>query len=450
MKIKIIAFSLVFLLTGGIFIFASGGGQQGGGGAAQADTNRASFMWWGDEPRHLATQKAIDEFHRAFPGKVITALPNPFDGYHDKIIIQLSSGTAPDLICFSAEWMSEVGFAQNPVLVDLKNFSSIIDFSTVSPSLLGGGTINDRLLGIATGISGWTLNYNINVLTEFSRRSGRPLPPAPGESWTMDEFIEYSRVFKQTMGPDYCMVTTSFDQLGHILVSMLSEIAGKFYISDKAELQVTEQNIVDTFRLFARFTEAGVLPAPNLQVESLGESTIIATNVAAGRWAGWWSWTSNIPENANSSRSEIGLMAFPTLGRPEYDGLFVRPAQFWVIPTASRNQITAAQLLDFILNDSRAIAALEVQRSIPPTEKGQKVLADLGILSGPTYESTAYLTRVAGASYSPFILVREIMDIMRNEYSRFITGGNTAEAAGRAVYTNWQSALVGIRRANGL
>jgi len=102
------------------------------------------------------------------------------------------------------------------------------------------------------------------------------------------------------------------------------------------------------------------------------------------------------------------------------------------------------------MNDPRAIKALEVQRSIPPTEKGQKVLADLGILSGPTYEATAYLSKVAAASYSPFILVREIQDIFRDEYTKFITGNQTAEAAGKAVYNSWQTALVGIRRANGI
>lgn len=448
---KILVLFVIFLLTGGILAFAAGGGQQTAGGTAQqADTNTATFMWWGDEPRHKATQLAIDEFTKAFPGKKITPLPTPFDGYHDKIMIQLASGTAPDLVCFSAEWMSEVGFANNPVLKDLKELSSIINTSDFAPALLGGGTINGRLLGIATGISGWSMNYNINVFTEFSKKSGKPLPPKPGESWTMDQFIEYARVFKQTMGPDYCVIGTNFDGLGHFLVSMLSEIAGKYYVSDKAELQVTEQNLVDTFKLFARFTEAGVLPAPNLQVESLGSPTVSTANVAAGKWAGFWSWTSNIPQNAVDSNSDIGLMAFPILGRPEYDGLFVRPAQFWVIPSASKNQVTAAQLLNFIMNDPRAIKALEVQRSIPPTEKGQKVLADLGILSGPTYEATAYLSKVAAASYSPFILVREIQDIFRDEYTKFITGNQTAEAAGKAVYNSWQTALVGIRRANGI
>jgi oligogalacturonide transport system substrate-binding protein len=410
-------------------------------------------MWWGDENRHKATQKAIDEFHKANPGKTITPLPNPFDGYHDKIIIQLSSGTAPDLICFSTEWMTEVGFAKDPVLKDLNELSGYIDFSTFNSALLGSGTINGKLLGIPTGVSGPSINYNKNVLNEFARKSGKSLPPGPGEKWTVEEFIEYARAFKQTMGPDYALISTEYDTLARFPIGILSGIAGKFYISDKAELQVTEQNIVDTFKLLARLTEAGALPAGNLQAESLGDSTIRNMNMASGKWAGSYSWTSNIPENASItgiSVNDMGLMAFPIIGRPEFDGLFVRPAQFWSISSASKNQVTAARLLDFIINDPRAITALELQRSVPPTEKAQKVLADLGILSGPTYESTAYLMQAAASSYSPFILIRELMDTLRNEYAKFITGNNTAEAAGKAVYNSWQQNLTAIRRANGL
>ncbi|MDR1901336.1 MAG: extracellular solute-binding protein [Treponema sp.] len=234
-------------------------------------------MWWGDEPRHIATQKAVAEFEKANPGKKITALPTPFDGYHDKIIIQLSSGTAPDLFCFSAEWLADVGFARNPVLKNLKELSDYIDFSSLNSTLVAGGVINDKLLGIPTGISGWAMSYNLNVHNEFARKTGHALPPGPGETWTVEDLIGYGRAFKAAMGSDYALFNTARTDLSQFIVCMLSEYAGKFYISDRAELMASEQNIADTLKLFARFTEAGVLPAGNLQVESLGEASTVGT-----------------------------------------------------------------------------------------------------------------------------------------------------------------------------
>jgi ABC-type glycerol-3-phosphate transport system substrate-binding protein len=265
--------------------------------------------------------------------------------------------------------------------------------------------------------------------------------------------MSYAQAFKQTMGSDRALLSTATTELAYLIVYMASERAGKYYVSPRAELQISEQDLVETFKLFTRFTDAGVLPAPALQVESLGDTTVTDVNIATGKWVGSFCWTSNISEFARRhqiSEDDVGIMAYPGLGRPEFDGLFVRPAQFWSIASSSKNQKTAAELLNFIANDPAAIAALGMQRSVPPTEKGQKVLADLGILRGPTYTSTQYMMQSANAPYTPFILIPELMDTLRNNYSSFIMGRSTAEAAAKAVYNDWQRMLATIRRTNGL
>jgi oligogalacturonide transport system substrate-binding protein len=349
--------------------------------------------------------------------------------------------------------MSEVGFAKNPVLKDLNELSQYIDFSTFNKTLLVGGSINGKQLGIPTGISGWNYIYNTKILTDFANKSGKGLPPKPGEKWTVEDMITYAQALKKTMGADYALFSTTTTDTAYFILYMASERAGKYYISERAELQVSEQDLVETFKLFARFTEAGVLPAPALQVESIGDPTITDIHQASGKWVGSFCWTSNIPEFARKHKlavDEVGVMAYPILGRPEHDGLFVRPAQFWSIASASKNQKTAAELVNFIVNDPAALAALEMQRSVPPTDKGQKVLADMGILTGPVYTSTQYLMQSANAAYTPFILIPELMDALRNEYTRFIMGQTTAEAAGKTLYNDWQRMLTTIRRSNGL
>jgi oligogalacturonide transport system substrate-binding protein len=439
----------VVWIAGIVCVYAGGGAAQGGGGP-QAATNTASFMWWGDEPRNKATQKAVEEFLKANPGKTINTLPNPFDGYHDKIIIQLANGTAPDLVCFSSEWMSEVGFAKNPVLKDLREMKDIIDLSTFDQTLLAGGDINGHLIGLPSGVSGWTMAYNKNVFSEFAKKSGKGLPPGPGETWTVEQFIDYAKAFKQTMGPDYAMFSTATTEMTYIFLFFLSELAGKYYVTPKAELTVTEQNILDTLKLFKRFEEAGVLPAGHLQVESLGDATVTQVNVASGKWAGWFGKTSNYPQYEFQSKSEVATMAYPVTGRPEFDGLYVQPSMFWVIPNASKNQVLASQLLNFLMNEPAGITALEIQRSVPPTEKAQKVLADAGLLKGVTFTSTQYLSQNAKASYSPFVLIPQILDTLRSEYSRFITGNATAEATAKTIYNRWQQILTEVRKTNGL
>jgi ABC-type glycerol-3-phosphate transport system substrate-binding protein len=230
----------------------------------------------------------------------------------------------------------------------------------------------------------------------------------------------------------------------------LSEITGAFYIDGNGILKSSLQNITDTLKLMQRFTEAGALPAGNMQIESFGQGTISNVQVAEGKWAGWFNWTSNIPNHESSSSSEVRLMSIPTIGRPEYDGLFVRPAQFWSISGSSKVKTEAAKLLDYIVNNPKAIEALELQRSVPPTSKGQEVLAKLGKLEGPVYTSTSYLMKNAASSYTPFILVQEISQTFRDEYANFITGKATAEASAKVIYDKWQNVLADIRKTNGL
>lgn len=442
-KKKLLGIVTLMLIVTLVPVFAAGT-------AEQESKKPVTFMWWGNETRHVATNSAVAQYKLANPGKEVTTMPNPFDGYHDKIIIQLANGTSPDLFCFSTEWMSEVAYTKNPVLKDLYELKDFIDLSSMSENLYKGGEINGKLLGIPTGISGWTYNYNINKLQEYSDKTGNPLPPGPGESWTFDEFIQYGKDFHNAMGPSSALLVTSKDQLSHFLVHVLSEVAGAYYINEQAQIQFTRDDLFETLRLFKKMTDVGLLPAGRQQVESLTGTTVTTTNAASGNWAGWFSWTSNVAENEATTNSPIGIMAYPTLGRPQADGLFVRPAQFWVIARDSKNAEDAAQLLNFIVNDPRSIAELKLERSVPPTAIGQKVLADMGILSGTSYDSTRYLMQTAGAKYTPFILIPELTESLRNEYAKFIVGTRTAEQTVDALMSQFESILTRIRKSNGI
>ncbi len=443
MKKKMVIGIAILIIATMVPVFAAGESET-------AASKPVTFMWWGNETRHAATNAAVDQYMAANPDKKVTTMPNPFDGYHDKIIIQLANGTAPDLFCFSTEWMAEVAYTKDPVLKNLYDLSDYIDLSEFSENLYKGGEINGRLLGLPTGISGWTYTYNINKLQEYVQKTGNPLPPGPGESWTFEEFIQYGKDFHDAMGPSSALIATTKDSLSHFLVHVLSEIAGAYYVNDQAQMQFTRSDLVETLNLFERMTDVGLLPAGRQQVESLSGTTVTTTNVAAGNWAGWYCWTSNVAENEDTSNSPVGIMAYPSLGRPEADGLFVRPAQFWAISRDSKNAEDAARLLNFIVNDPKSIAELELQRSVPPTEAGQKVLADMGVLSGPAYESTRYLMQSADSKYTPFILVAELTEALRNEYSKFIVGSQTVDKTADSLMSQFDSILSRIRKTNGI
>ena len=56
------------------------------------------FGWWGGESRHKATMAAIDLYMKENPNVKINGEFGGFSGYQQKLLVQLVSGTAPDII----------------------------------------------------------------------------------------------------------------------------------------------------------------------------------------------------------------------------------------------------------------------------------------------------------------------------------------------------------------
>ncbi|MDY6343595.1 MAG: extracellular solute-binding protein [Sphaerochaetaceae bacterium] len=451
---KKVLLATLLVLGASLTLIANGASESGNGAPIQSAVSgkpqEISMMWWGNDTRHKATNAAVQVFESKNPDVKVTTMPNPFDGYHDKIIIQLANGTAPDLMCFSTEWIAEVGFAKKAVLDDLHQFEGKeLDTSTFSPVLLSGGEINGKLIGVPTGISGKVFYYNKKRINEYVEKGGN-LPPGPGESWTLDDMMAYAKDVRRVLGDNVALMSASTDNAPlHFFTFVLSELAGKYYVSPTARLEVTKDQVVQALNIFRQLTDSGVLPSASLQVEAMAGSTMDA-HQTKGEWIGDYGWTSNIKEFESKCDSEIGIYAYPVIGRPEFDGLFVRPAQFWSISAASKHPQATARLLNCLVNDSDALVELGLQRSVPPTEYGQKVLADHGMLKGSIYDATSYLLSKAGAPFSPFLNLPEMSDVIRNAYASFITGKETADEVADKMMSRFEVILSQIRKKNGI
>ena len=435
-------FLLIVLVLAPAFLFANGSKEASGAAAGSAHLR---FMWWGDPIRDKATVAMVDAFEKTHPNITISTEPNPYTGYHDKIIIQLTSGSAPDVICFSTQWTSEVAYGAKPLLYDLNDLKDVVNLSTFQKSLLDGGVVNGHLLGLPTGISGWAFFYNTKVLNEFAAKSGAGLPPGPGKDWTIDQFIAYAQKFHQTMGNDYTFLAMSSDQVTYPFLSFLSEYAGKFYITPDAKINFTKADLVKTLELFKRFTDAGVYGSPASQLAAMTASDSNAA-VASGHTPVIFDWTSTIAQNEGVAGSPMAIMAYPEVGAKTHDGIFIRPAQFWSIAASTKYPKQAGEFLNYMVNDPTAIQALGLVRSVPPTEAGQKVLADLGQLKGSIYTGTLYMMKEASAAYNPFILLPEIQEALRTEYSHYISGDKSADQAATDMIAKFQQVLAQKRQ----
>ena len=66
------------------------------------------FSWWGADVRHEATLAAIEAYQKANPNVSIEAEYQGFEGYQQKMMTQLTGGTAPDLIQIDNVWLMDL------------------------------------------------------------------------------------------------------------------------------------------------------------------------------------------------------------------------------------------------------------------------------------------------------------------------------------------------------
>lgn len=446
-KVLVLVIALIMSMS---LAFAGGESEKVSDG--ESGITEISFMWWGNETRNAATTKAGEDFMADNPDVRVSFMPNPFDGYHDKILVQLANGTAADLFCYSTQWMCEAGFAENPVLFDINQVADYIDLSTIEEKLLRGGMEGNKLLGVPTGISGFTFCYYENAIDAYVKKSGQPLPQGMEGAWTLDEFLEYGRKFHDTMGDDYYFLDFGGDISGftNFFIYLLSEEAGAFYVDEKCQMQFTEDDLKKTIDLLLEMTNTGIIAAAPFQYEMLSGVSTRDRHLAEGKFATVFMWTSNTIENATKADSECITMAYPQIGRPENTGVFVRPAQFWSISARSKHPETAARLLDYLLNSPKAAVDLGLERSVPPTATGRKALSDAGLLTGTIYEGTNYVVEKAGASYNWFIMIPEVIDGIANSWVNVLLGKTTSEKGAADLYSKISEITATMRAENNL
>ena len=421
-------------------------------GEKEADASNGvadiSFMWWGNETRNAATIKAAEDFMKENPSVKVTPMPNPFNGYHDKILVQLANGTVADIFCYSTEWMTEVGFEDNCPLLDLNTVSEYIDFSGIDENLLKGGMANGRLLGVPTAISGQTISFYKNAIDAYVKKSGDKWPAVEGESWTFDDFLAYGKKFHDVMGENYYFLDFGGDWNGFdsVFTWILSEICNSSYIDEKCEIRFTEKDLEKTFDILLEMTEDGVLPSVDFQTEIFSGVSSRDAYLANGQMGSVFHWTSNIQENSVKSNSELVTAAYPILGREENDGIFVRPAQFWSISAKSKNKVAAAQLMNYILNSPTAASDLALERGVPQTKIGRETLAKEGLLSGTIANATDYLIEEADASYNWFVRIPEVLNEINQTWADVLHSKITAQKGAEKLYENLQKIVGNMRK----
>jgi multiple sugar transport system substrate-binding protein len=320
------------------------------------------MTWWGNPVRAEATEKAVAAFEAAHSNIDVKTASATFDGYHDRLSVQIAANDAPDVMQLQGEYMAEYG--TKGALLPLTK----VDTSQLEKGLTGNGLINDQQVAVPTGMSTLAIVANPEVFKE----AGVPLPD--DTTWTWQEFAQVAKTISdktsnrkrgtKSLGWDITEMATWTSQRGHEL------------FTEDGKLGATGDDFASLFQLASELVESGAAPSAGETVEQYALSPE-ESGVATGRYAMQLDAVSNLPALEKAAGHELKLLRLPSATGEAGDAhmMFVA-AQYWGASGRSEHPEEAQLLIDFLANSTEAGEILGVTRSVPANAEIRDAIAD--------------------------------------------------------------------------
>jgi multiple sugar transport system substrate-binding protein len=169
---------------------AAGGAAAGGAPAAQNVSLR--FTCWDSATGADVYNSIIDQFKAANPGVQVTTEFTP-DGYDDKILTGLATGSAPDVFL----WWNHPKLVTAGGAEDLMPYvqAEKLDLSIYYPSVLDMNKYGDILVGMPDAFTPRAIFYNKKMFDDAK-------VPYPTNDWTWDDLVQIAKSLTKGEGKD--------------------------------------------------------------------------------------------------------------------------------------------------------------------------------------------------------------------------------------------------------
>jgi len=336
-------------------------------------------LWWGSEGRHNITMKVIDLFQQKYPHIKISPEFSGFDGYWDKLSVQVSGGSAPDVIQMSYAYLAD--YANRQALLEVSDQG--IDFSAVDEGTLSTGKVGGQLYAIPAGISSYTFIYDEAMLA----KAGITL----SEKWTWDELADILIEATKKLGGDAFGI---MDQDGNpdLLKYYVMQQGMNFFEGN--QIGFSEEVLQQYFAYWERLREAGAVPSAELS-SSLSGIPMEQYPIVTGR-APFQVLTSNAFTGLENLANRPLQMAPVPGDASGQEVAFVTPSMYWSVYGKSKHPKEAAMLIDFIINDPEAGKILAADRGVPVSSEIRELLKPT--LSEADQKQFQYIDEVAKVS----------------------------------------------------
>jgi multiple sugar transport system substrate-binding protein len=345
------------------------GGTTGGQAGGAAGAAGAAFKWstWGN-PGEIQRFKEFTDDYNKRTGAKVELVPIPNDGYPQKILTQLSGGTAPDVFYAGAEHIGQ--FIKSNLIVDLNeklngpaSKSKPADFYE---GLWGAAkTADGKIYGATVDCNPMVIWCNKQVLQEAGVTT-MPADLQQDGKWTWQAFQDMCKqvvakgkrgfIVENWYGPLWSWPTTNGGKVWD----------GEKFVGDqdaktKEAFKFVQQNLQDK-----TFTYSGSLPkGQGMDAMFLSGQ---AAFVAAGRWL--------LPTFKKAANLQYDIVTWPTNTGKKIEPANVPTAYIVMNAKASNPEGAFAFLTDFVSKDGQIFRLKGGGNAVPSIKGADEVVSE--------------------------------------------------------------------------
>lgn len=329
------------------------------------------FTWWGGESRHKATLNAIAAYKKINPNITIQGEYSGYDGYQQKILLQLAAGCIGDLVQLDPIWNLQLG-RQKSSFVDF-SAEKAVDMTQFDAKIIKGFcTTNGIVIGLPMGINGFGVMMNKAFMQKFNI----PLDT----KWTWDNIIEIGKKVNTQDSNSY-LGMMDVSQLQSVFLSdYIRGKYGKFWATDDYKVTASKEELTDAFTMMNNLFDSNAL-APLGEIglyDSKMEQYPKFINNQIGLVQQWSGMVGNYKPVIKADNFTT-TNAITVKGGVDSSTTY-KPSMLLGASKKAKNIPEATKFVNWLLNGKEAALILKDSRSIPGSTSARKNLVEAKVL----------------------------------------------------------------------
>ena len=393
-----------------------------------------SINWWGNDGRHDVTREVIALFTELHPGVTIEYDFGAWDGWQGRITGDLVAGQEADIMQVNFNWLALFS-PDGDTFMDLEDSRmAALDLS----NWLSGDIDMMRRRGVVQAVPvGMTARVPF-MRSDIYEAAG--LSVADINTW--NDLIEAGRTIQEYHGNDvFALSPLGQQSMAYLAFSYIEQFTGRPFVDEDFNFNYTLEELERGFQLIQDFIDNGVMPDGSFDSDPINASN---ANWIAGHYGGVSEWDSSINAwigNLEEGEDVIEIRPHFVYENALNSGWMARPSMAFAVSRNSQNPELAAEFLNFMLTDARAIEIIGTDRGVPINREGRAHFDQLPLADNLVVVANALHAEAETTIMDPIFENPVVRLVYENQLMAIFNGEATVTEAAYIVYTTIQDVI---------